>query len=83
MAATAIGVVFVGLQTLQYLGYINIDYNKVQSEAEKALDVNKDGKLDEKDLYVIWDKVKGFLTSNLPGAGSFTTGFALGFYLNF
>jgi uncharacterized membrane protein (Fun14 family) len=80
-AAIAVGMAFAGLQALSYLGYIRIDYGKVQSDAQKALDLNNDGKLDEKDLYCLWDKVYAVLGYNLPQAGSFSSGFALGIYI--
>lgn len=54
--------------------------SQVQSDAAKVVDVNGDGKLDEKDLQAIWAKVKDVLSFHLPQAGSFSTGFALGFY---
>lgn len=79
-AAATVGLVFVGLQALNYLGYITIDYSRVQKDAQKLVDVNGDGKVDSKDLYSLWDKVKDVLSYQLPQAGSFSTGFALGFY---
>ena len=79
--AAAIGVTFAGLQALSYYGYIHINYDKVSSEAKKVLDVNGDGKLDEKDVYSLWDKMNDILGYNLPSAGSFSVGFLLGLRL--
>lgn len=79
--ATAIGVVFAGLQVLAYLGYITIDYNKVTKDSQRMIDLNGDGKIDEKDLESLWEKMKSVLGAQLPQAGSFSTGFALGCYL--
>lgn len=77
-AATVVGIAFAGLQALSYYGYIHIDYGKVSGDAKKALDVNGDVKLDEKDLYSFWDKTKDVLAYNLPNAASFSAGFVLG-----
>lgn len=79
--ATAIGVVFAGLQVLAYLGYITIDYNKLTKDTQKVIDMNGDGKIDQKDLESAWEKIQSVLGAQLPQAGSFSTGFALGFYL--
>lgn len=76
--AAIIGISFAGLQALSYYGYIHINYDKASSDAKKALDINGDGKLDEKDAYALWDKVKDILRYNLPSAGSFSVGFLLG-----
>lgn len=78
--AIAVGMTFAGLQTLAYMGYITIDYNRVSKDASKVMDVNGDGKLDSKDFLIIWDKIKDVLGYHLPQAGSFTTGFAFAFY---
>ena len=79
-SAIAIGVVFAGLQTLQYLGYIQINHKKVISDVEKVLDANGDGKIDEKDALLVWDKVKEVLAFGLPNAAGFASGFSLGVY---
>ena len=79
--ATGIGMCFAGLQLLSYFGYIKIDFEKVKDDAKKISDLNKDGKLDSKDLIVGWNKVKDVLGTNLPGMGGFSAGFAMGLYL--
>ena len=79
-AAVAIGVCFIGLQTLSYFGFINIDYGKIKGEVEKKLDVTGDGKFDSSDLLAIWGEVKKVLTYNLPSCGGFSFCFALGLY---
>ncbi len=78
--AVVIGVAFVGLQTLQYLGYINIDYGKLSKDLEKKLDVTGDGKLDANDALAVWREIKKILTYNLPSAGGFCSGLFLGLY---
>lgn len=79
-AAVLVGVAFVGLQTLQHFGYISIDYHRIQNDAHKLADVNGDGKVDAQDMFSLWDKLQEVLVVQLPQAGSFTTGFFLGFY---
>eukprot|EP00600_Ochromonadales_sp_CCMP1393_P004545 CAMPEP_0174967920 /NCGR_PEP_ID=MMETSP0004_2-20121128/7846_1 /TAXON_ID=420556 /ORGANISM="Ochromonas sp., Strain CCMP1393" /LENGTH=160 /DNA_ID=CAMNT_0016217095 /DNA_START=161 /DNA_END=643 /DNA_ORIENTATION=+ len=78
--AAVLGVGFVCLQGLSYYGYIQIDYGKVQEDAKKLADADGDGKLTSNDLKMIWAQVKHFLTYNLPSAGGFSAGFAMGLY---
>ena len=78
--AVVIGFCFIGLQTLSYLGYINIDYGKIKEEVEKKLDVTGDGKFDANDALAIWNEVKKILTYHLPSCGGFSMGLALGLY---
>lgn len=78
--AYVIGLAFIGLQALSYYGYITIDYKKIKEEATKTVDLDKDGKLTTKDLKYIWAEVKKILTYNLPGAGGFSAGLAMGLY---
>ena len=67
-----------GLQTLSYYGYVNVDHVKIQSDFEKALDLNKDGKVDKDDAKIASDKVMGLLQYNLPAGGGFGAGFLAG-----
>ena len=78
LAAAYIGIAFVAFQALQQAGYIKIDYGKVQEDTQKLLDVNGDGKLDVNDIIILWNKVKDFLSYQLPGAGGFSAGFVIG-----
>lgn len=42
-----------GLQTLSYYGYVKVDHTKLQSDFERAMDLNKDGKVRiQKEVYV-------------------------------
>lgn len=79
-AAAAIGMSFVGLQILSYLGYITIDYKKVTQDASTLLDADGDGQLTHNDAVVLWNKVKDVLSYNLPSASGFSAGLALGLY---
>ena len=75
-----IGLAFIGLQSLNYLGYINIDYKKVTKDAEKIMDADGDGKLSVNDALVIWKEARKMLEFHLPSAGGFSAGLALGLY---
>jgi uncharacterized membrane protein (Fun14 family) len=79
-AAYSIGLGFVGLQALVYLGYIKVDYKKVKDDAQRVADLNGDGKFDAKDVSAAWAKIKDVLVVNLPSAGGFSAGVALGLY---
>ena len=78
--AVIIGMGFVCLQGLSYMGYITIDYNKVANDAKKLADADGDGKLTVKDLHILWNQFKNIVTYNLPSAGGFSAGFVLGVY---
>ena len=77
-AAYGVGICFIGLQTLNYLGYVQINFLKVQKDAIEILDADHDGKLTSKDLIIIWRNLKNILISNVPSAGGFSAGLALG-----
>eukprot|EP01035_Chromulina_nebulosa_P029189 gene29189-38664_t len=66
-------------ETLQYSGFIKIDYETLQRETEKVLDVNNDGKVDEEDAKVVFNKVKDVLGNQMPAGGGFSVGFLMGF----
>ena len=78
--AVIIGLGFATLQSLSYLGYVDIDYNKLKKDAIKSLDQDGDADFDYLDLLMIWQRIKAVLLYNLPSSGGFTTGFMLGTY---
>mmetsp|Transcript_11871 Transcript_11871/g.21482 ORF Transcript_11871/g.21482 Transcript_11871/m.21482 type:complete len:133 (-) Transcript_11871:1213-1611(-) len=80
VAAVAIGLIFAIFQVAAYFGYVTINWKKVESDFTKLVDVNKDGKADEKDLQKAMDSVNEVLSKNVPsGSAGFATGFYLGF----
>lgn len=79
-AAALIGVGFVCLQGLSYMGYIKIDYGKVQKDVTNLVDADGNGKIDSNDLKLYWQKIQDVMTYNLPGAGGFSAGVLLGLY---
>jgi uncharacterized membrane protein (Fun14 family) len=78
--AAVIGTGFIVLQSMAYLGYIQIDYGKVTKDATKLVDQDGDGNLTSKDLKILWEKFKDILSYNLPSGAGFASGFFLGAY---
>jgi len=78
-AAVVFGSIFVFEQALAYFGYITVDWKKVEKDLSAVLDVNHDGKIDQKDLGIGYKKVLEVLQTNGAGCGgSFAWGVALG-----
>ena len=50
VAAFAVGTGFIGLQTLSYLGYVQVDWRKVERDATARFDKDGDGELTANDL---------------------------------
>jgi uncharacterized membrane protein (Fun14 family) len=75
IAATALGIGFVTLQTLQYYGYIEISHDKFKTTLENAFDHDKDGKVDRRDIQQSFDRLLGVLTYNMPSGAGFVGGF--------
>jgi uncharacterized membrane protein (Fun14 family) len=78
VAATILGIGFVSLQTLSYLGYIEVRHDKFKSTVENALDLNNDGKVDKSDFQLSYEKLLGVLTYNMPSGAGFVGGFVWG-----
>jgi uncharacterized membrane protein (Fun14 family) len=73
VVAIGLGVIFVLMQTMVYLGWIEIDWAAMQTSAEGAWTDAQGQTLAER----VWP----MLTHNLPFGGGFVVGFALGFKL--
>lgn len=73
-----LGMGFMSLQTLQYYGYIKVDHAKFQDDFNRALDLNKDGKVDQDDAKLAYGKIQEVLQYSLPAGGGFAGGFAAG-----
>lgn len=76
--ALACGVGFISLQALNYYGYIDVKWGKIQKEFENQLDLNKDGKVDAQDIAHLRDATLRMLTWGLPSAAGFGVGFFIG-----
>jgi uncharacterized membrane protein (Fun14 family) len=66
---------FVVLQSLQYSGYIQVDHGKFRKDMERILDLDQDGKVDEMDIRIVYNKIRNILEYNLPAGGGFAAGF--------
>jgi len=73
LLALLLGLTFILVQVLAYQGLITVNWGVVQSVAEQAW-VDPAGA-------TLADRVWNVLTANLPFAGAFIGGFALGFKL--
>ncbi len=68
LAALLLGALFIALQLLVYFGFVTVDWGAVEEAAKPAL-------ADETLRNQAWE----VLTGNLPFAGGFGVGFAIGF----
>lgn len=41
---------------LSYMGYVELDYSKIEDEVMTSLDLNDDGKVDSDDVKEIWNR---------------------------
>lgn len=69
------GLGFLSVQTLANYGYISVDHSRISDDFNKALDLNKDGKVDQEDANMIYDYTVNKLQLNLPAGGGFAAGF--------
>ncbi|RNF25147.1 uncharacterized protein Tco025E_02295 [Trypanosoma conorhini] len=72
------GLAIVALQGLSYLGYIHINWRKVEGDLNQVLDVNADGKVDEKDFKLYLNRFINFASKGLGDLGAFAAGFFAG-----
>ena len=52
------GGTIMSLQALSYFGYISVDYNKIKRDMSTLFDLNADGLADDKDIHLVYDKVR-------------------------
>jgi len=81
-AAFGIGTGFIALQTLSYLGYVKVDWRKVERDTTAKLDRDGDGKVTVQDVKLVWKEVEDVLAFNLPAGAGFTAGLLWGLGLN-
>lgn len=79
VASIVFGLGFATLQALSYAGYIEVDHTQLQKDVEKAMDLNKDGKVDAKDGEQAMEKIMQVLQFGMPGGAGFAAGFVGGF----
>lgn len=44
------------LKLLSYMGYLELDYSKIENEVMTALDLDKNGKVDTDDIQELWNR---------------------------
>ena len=76
--AIIVGLVYMGVQSAAYGGYLQIDWKKVETDITTRIDTDGDGKFTEQDLKNYWNKVKEILKYNIPNASGFSVGFLYG-----
>ena len=79
LASGVFGLGFVALQSLAYAGYIEINHSALKEDVERALDLNKDGKIDGDDADILYNQVMEVLQFNMTGGSGFAAGFLGGF----
>eukprot|EP00904_Undaria_pinnatifida_P006558 jgi/Undpi1/3031/HiC_scaffold_14.g06408.m2 len=78
VALVGVGLAFGSLQVLSYLGYVKMDYDKIEGEMMGVLDLDKTGKVDTDDFKVLYDRVMKVATYNLPAGSGFAAGALIG-----
>lgn len=79
--AITVGVIFTGLQFLSHMGYISIDFEKIQNDLGQLMDVTGDESFDAADIKILWNKAIDVLMHKLPNATAFYSGLAIGLYI--
>ncbi|CAM9333702.1 unnamed protein product [Laminaria digitata] len=77
-ALVGVGLAFGSLQMLSYLGYVKMDYDKIEGEMMGVLDLDKSGKVDTDDMKVLYDRIMKVATYNLPAGSGFAAGALIG-----
>ena len=78
VAAVGVGSGFIMLQGLSYLGYVDVDWRKVERDYTRKLDRDGDGEVSSSDLAAIGRDVGDVLAFNLPAGTGFTGGLLYG-----
>ncbi|KAK3251356.1 hypothetical protein CYMTET_39301 [Cymbomonas tetramitiformis] len=78
VAAIAVGTGFIFVQGLAYIGYIEVDWRKVERDYASLLDLDGDGKVTAGDLNLAWEKLNSVLAFNLPAGTGFSAGLLYG-----
>ncbi|WP_018466733.1 FUN14 domain-containing protein [Calidithermus timidus] len=68
--AVAFGIIFVVVQVLASMGYISVDWTRIQRDVEPLFQ--------QEQLRGAWERLVAVLTTNLPFGGAFVAGLILG-----
>mmetsp|Transcript_11163 Transcript_11163/g.19642 ORF Transcript_11163/g.19642 Transcript_11163/m.19642 type:complete len:244 (-) Transcript_11163:334-1065(-) len=78
IAGVLLGTGFVFVQSLAYLGYVEVDWRKIERDYYNVMDANKDGKVTIEDFQLMLSNSQEVLKFNLPAGSGFTAGFGYG-----
>lgn len=70
IVAIAFGLIFIVVQVLAQMGYVSVDWTRVQRDVEPLLK--------EQQVRSAWDQLVAVLTRNLPFGGAFVAGLVIG-----
>jgi len=73
-----IGIAFVASQIFGHLGYVEVNWRKVEREVMRLFDLDGDQRLTTRDVAMYWKKLKGMLMHKLPNTTAFAAFFTLG-----
>jgi len=68
--AVAFGIIFIVVQVLASMGYLSVDWTRIQRDVEPLFQ--------QEQLKTAWDRLVAVLTTNLPFGGAFVAGLILG-----
>eukprot|EP00164_Ancoracysta_twista_P000766 GFYU01001007.1.p1 GENE.GFYU01001007.1~~GFYU01001007.1.p1 ORF type:complete len:245 (-),score=48.60 GFYU01001007.1:192-926(-) len=77
-AAFALGIGFLTLQGLSYMGYIDVKWSKVEKDLKDVVDKDGDGNIDASELKDAFNRFCDAMKANLPSSAGFSTGLMLG-----
>lgn len=80
-AMYGIGIAFMGLQSLAYLGYIDINWKRIEHDIVRTVDQDGDGEIKPSDIQKLVTRFVTFLGRGLPNVAGFSTGFYVGIKL--
>lgn len=78
LAGLTLGAGFCLVQGLAYMGYVDVNWRKVERDYVKTIDRDGDGKITAKDFELIFRDVTDVLKFNMPAGSGFTGGLAYG-----
>mmetsp|Transcript_15509 Transcript_15509/g.25388 ORF Transcript_15509/g.25388 Transcript_15509/m.25388 type:complete len:249 (+) Transcript_15509:277-1023(+) len=79
IAAVLLGGGFMFIQSMAYVGYIEVDWRKFERDYYKLLDRDHDGKVTAKDFQLLLNNTTELLKFNMPAGGGFAAGLTYGF----
>lgn len=78
VAAFSLGIGFALLQSLSYGGYIKINFERMNEDFNKLMDLDNDDDFDQDDAQELLNRIYNVLSYNIPAGSGFGTGFFMG-----